>query len=123
MPARITNLTFDCVDALRLATFWSEVIGRPLDAGSGPRYASIGGGDPQRAEPAWYFEAVPETKVAKNRVHVDLVDPDPAAVRRLVGLGASVVEEHQLGDGGHRWTVMRDPEGNEFCIAARSYTT
>jgi predicted enzyme related to lactoylglutathione lyase len=64
---------------------------------------------------------VPEPKRAKNRVHLDLVNPDPAAVDQLVTLGATVVGEHRLA-GGHRWTVMQDPEGNEFCIAARSFT-
>ncbi len=58
--------------------------------------------------------------MAKNRVHVDLMDDDPAAVARLVTLGATVVGEHRAGS--HRWTVMQDPEGNEFCIAEGSYT-
>lgn len=55
-------------------------------------FASLGGDDPERTEPAWYLEKVPELKVAKNRMHLDLVDPDPSAVDRLVALGASVVE-------------------------------
>jgi hypothetical protein len=50
---------------------------------------------------------VPEPKQAKNRVHIDLVNPDPDAVNELVRLG---------------WTVMHDPEGNESCIAAKSFT-
>jgi hypothetical protein len=53
-------------------------------------------------------------------MHVDLFDSDPAAVDRLVALGASIVGEHQIGD--HRWTVMQDPEGNEFCVAERPFT-
>ncbi|MGC9962466.1 MAG: VOC family protein [Acidimicrobiales bacterium] len=79
----------------------------------------IGGAQCQH-EPAWYFEKVPESKLAKNRMHVDLFDSDPAAVDRLVALGASIVGEHQIGD--HRWTVMQDPEGNEFCVAERPFT-
>jgi hypothetical protein len=104
----------------RVAGFWSDALDRPLDAGSSQFFASIGGGDADRAEPAWYFEKVPESKTAKNRMHLDLVDPDPSAVGRLVSLGASVVAEHKLGD--HGWTVLQDPEGNEFCIAERSFT-
>jgi hypothetical protein len=80
------------------------------------------GDDPERTEPAWYFEKVPERKVAKNRMHLDLVDPGPSAVDRLVALGASVVGEHQIGGRCHRWTVMPGPEGNEFCTAAKSFT-
>jgi hypothetical protein len=120
MPARTGNITFDCDDVLKLATFWSAVLDRPLDKGSSEFFASIGGGDGERREPAWYFNKVPEPKQAKNRVHIDLVDPDPNAVTKLVRLGATVIGQHQIR--GHRWAVMQDPEGNEFCIAAKSFT-
>jgi hypothetical protein len=76
--------------------------------------------DGEQREPAWYFNKVPEPRRAKNRVHVDLVDPDPDAVNKLVRLGATVIGKHQIR--GHRWTVMQDPEGNEFCMGARSFT-
>jgi hypothetical protein len=120
MAARLGNITFDCGDVLKLATFWSAVLGRPLDDGSGEFFASIGGADAERFEPAWYFNKVPEPKQAKNRVHLDLVNPDPAGVDELTWLGATVVGEHQVP--GQRWTIMQDPEGNEFCIAAKSFT-
>lgn len=122
MTSRIGNIAFDCTDALKVAAFWSAVIDRPLDPGASPDFASIGGADPERHEPAWYFEKVPESKQAKNRMHLDLVDPDPAAVENLVELGATVVAKHEIRGACHRWTVMQDPEGNEFCIAATSYT-
>ena len=105
---------------LKLAAFWSAVLGRPLDKGSSEFFASIGGSDGERREPAWYFNKVPELKQAKNRVHIDLVNPDPDAVNELVRLGATVIGKHQIP--GQRWTVMHDPEGNEFCIAAKSFT-
>ena len=120
MPARIGNVAFDCDDVLRVATFWSTALGRPVDDGSSELFASIGGGDADRAEPALYFNKVPETKQAKNRVHLDLVDADPEAVDKLVGIGATVVGRHQIA--GQRWTVMHDVEGNEFCVATKSYT-
>ena len=119
---RVGNITFDCDDVLKVAQFWSDALALPLDAGSSPSFASIGGGDPDRVQPAWYFEKVPERKQAKNRMHLDLVDPDPSTVQRLVRVGASVLDEHSLGGGTHTWTVMQDPEGNEFCIAARTLT-
>ncbi|HEX5096402.1 MAG TPA: VOC family protein [Acidimicrobiia bacterium] len=119
MTLRVGNITFDCDDALKQARFWSAAIGRPVDPGGSQGYASIGGTDPAREQPAWYFEKVPEAKHAKNRMHLDFVDPDPAAVDRLVSLGATVVAVHEMS--GHRWTVMNDPEGNEFCVAAKSY--
>jgi predicted enzyme related to lactoylglutathione lyase len=121
MPARVGNISFDCDDVLKIAAFWSSVLGHPVDQGSSQVFASIGGADAARQEPAWYFHLVPESKQAKNRVHVDLVNPDPAAVDELVRLGATVVEIHTELPG-HPWTVLQDPEGNEFCVAAKSFT-
>jgi len=120
MTARIGNIAFDCDDVLKIATFWSAALGRPLDKGSSEQFASIGGTDAARREPAWYFNKVPEPKRAKNRVHLDLVNPDPSAVDGLTRLGATVIGDHKIP--GQRWTVMQDPEGNEFCIAAKSFT-
>jgi predicted enzyme related to lactoylglutathione lyase len=121
MVVKVANITFDCDDVLGLANFWSALLGRPLDAGSSERFASIGGTDGERAEPAWYFTKVPERKRAKNRVHLDVTTPDPSAVDDMVALGATVVGAHEM-PGGHRWTVMQDPEGNEFCVAAEVFT-
>jgi predicted enzyme related to lactoylglutathione lyase len=122
MVARLGNITFDCDDVLRVASFWSAVLGRPLDERSSELFASIGGADGARAQPAWYFAKVPESKQAKNRVHLDLTTPDASAVDELVALGATVIGEHEVPGGSHRWTVMCDPEGNEFCVAAKSFT-
>ncbi|MGH3635897.1 MAG: VOC family protein [Mycobacterium sp.] len=120
MTARVGNVAIDCNDVLSVARFWSAALDRPLDTGSSAEFATIGGTDPARAEPAWYFNKVPEDKHTKNRVHLDLIDPNPSAVDNLVALGATVVASHRLGS--HRWTVMQDPEGNEFCVAAKPFT-
>jgi predicted enzyme related to lactoylglutathione lyase len=117
---RLANITFDCDDVLVVATFWSAVLGRPLDEGADEGFASIGVADGERAEPAWYFNKVPEPKRAKNRVHVDLTADGPGAVDELVDLGAIVVGEQAIP--GHRWMVMRDPGGNEFCVAQKGWT-
>lgn len=64
------------------------------------------------------FQMVPEPKVGKNRMHLDLhvgesrIDTE---VARLCGLGASVIGERRQGP--NRWVTMADPEGNEFCVA------
>jgi predicted enzyme related to lactoylglutathione lyase len=121
MPARVGNISFDCEDVLKVAAFWSAVLGRPVDEAASEAYASIGGADGTRREAAWYFQKVPESKQAKNRVHLDLVNPDPSAVDELVRLGATIVQNHAELPG-HPWTVLLDPEGNEFCIAAKSFT-
>jgi hypothetical protein len=59
---------------------------------------------------------VPEAKTTKNRLHLDLASAERAAdVARLVGLGAVEVGEREVP--GARWTTLRDPDGNEFCVA------
>ncbi|MFJ3900374.1 VOC family protein [Streptomyces sp. NPDC090025] len=64
------------------------------------------------------FQRVPEPKTVKNRLHID-VHSDPgtareAEVARLTALGATVFRE--VAEPGGAWTVMLDPEGNEFCV-------
>ena len=118
MSAQLGNITFDCVDALVLGTFWSHVLGIALDDGGSAGYCSIGRGDVNRTKPAWFFEKVPESKTSKNRVHLDLIDSDEGAVQRIVMLGATIVAEHAVEGGDHQWTVLRDPEGNEFCVSS-----
>ena len=73
--------------------------------------------DPEGIAPRLYVQEVPEDKVAKNRVHLDVPIGDEeldTVVERVVGTGATLVEvrEHP----GERWAVMQDPEGNEFCL-------
>ena len=125
MTVALANITFDCADAARLAAFWSAAIGRPVDDGASEHFASIGiartegdgsTGPTGDAGPTWLFCGVPEGKTAKNRMHVDLMADDrPAEVERLVGLGATHVTD--VDEWGHQWAVLRDPEGNEFCVA------
>ena len=89
-PMHIGNVAVDCTDVLRVAQFWSQALGRDLDGGSSPGWASIGGSDPDRREPAWYFSAVPESKQAKNRLHLDLyADDQGATIAELTARGAS----------------------------------
>ena len=123
MTARIAALTFDCDDALVVGRFWSAALGRPLDPRASGDFASIGmpghrdtSGWRLDEEPTLLFAKVPEGKVAKNRMHVDLAAPDrEAEVTRLVELGATRVAD--VDEWGYEWTVMQDPEGNEFCVA------
>ena len=64
--------------------------------------------------PGLVFVPVPDRKVAKNRLHLDFRPDDPAAeVERMIALGARRVD---IGQGEQPWTVLEDPEGNEFCI-------
>ena len=116
MNLQLANITFDCDDALTVARFWSAALGRPLDPDASEHFASIGLGD--TADTSWLFAKVPEPKTAKNRCHVDLVAPGPdrePEVTRLIGLGAKRVADKD--EYGTQWTVLTDPEGNEFCVA------
>jgi hypothetical protein len=96
-----------------MAAFWSAVTGYAVKT-ERDDFAYIESTD-KRGVRRLLFYAVPETKVAKNRMHVDLATAEPATeVTRLIALGATVVEARS-GEGTH-WTVMLDPEGNEFCV-------
>lgn len=109
MTSTLANISFDCADAGATARFWSGVLERPVEDGASPYFAAIGG------VPSLLFIKVPEPKTAKSRVHVDLAATDrEAEVARLVGLGASRVADKD--EWGHRWTVLLDPEGHEFCV-------
>jgi hypothetical protein len=62
---------------------------------------------------------VPEGKIVKNRLHLDLSPTDMGQdeeVRRLLGLGARHADVGQTGD--ESWVTLADPEGNEFCVLA-----
>ena len=82
MTTTFFGAAFDARDAARLATFWSAVLGRPVDAGATPQHAVINATAPELG-PRLAFHQVPENKTAKNRFHPDLIatDFDP----RLVG--------------------------------------
>ena len=123
MAVKIAAVTFDCEDALVVAQFWSAALDRPLDPKPSSDFASIGMPEHRDTrgwrlddEETWLFNKVPEPKVAKNRMHLDLATPDRGAeVARLVELGAKLVAD--MNEWGYEWTVMQDPEGNEFCVA------
>jgi predicted enzyme related to lactoylglutathione lyase len=115
MTCAVRNIAFDCVDAYRIAQFWSTVTGRPLADDDFP-------GDPVAVialdqDTNLYFEHVPESKVVKNRMHLCL-RPDGSRdveVERLIDNGAILLADRREPDGTG-WVVLSDPEGNEFCV-------
>ena len=115
MSIVVEAITFDCADPRRLAEFWAAVTGFQVqsESKSAGNKAGIKSDIPEF--PRLLFIRVPEGKTVKNRIHLDLqADDMEAEVARLAELGASVVEGHKRPD--HTWTVLRDPEGNEFCV-------
>jgi catechol 2,3-dioxygenase-like lactoylglutathione lyase family enzyme len=121
----LVQLTVDCADPERLADFWSAAIGYAKVDYSGHyaehpewigRFAAVRRPEEGGPGPAMlHFQAVPEPKEAKNRLHFDLISEDVSGeVLRLERLGATVMT--QTNDFDDEWVVMADPEGNEFCV-------
>lgn len=105
---QINALVIDAADPELLAAFWSELLGRPVVDRTGP-YVWLRRENGQ----ALGFQRTGEFKTGKNRVHVDISSPDPAAEQqRIEALGGHRLEEY--ADSG--FLVMADPEGNEFCV-------
>lgn len=139
---RQVQVTFDCAEPERVARFWCEVLGyvvppppegfadwaefdRSLPAEhQGAAFACV---DPDGVGPRLYFQRVPEGRVVKNRVHLDvrvgagLVGEERLAVLkaeadRLVALGASIVQVLVADEVNESCIPMQDVEGNEFCL-------
>lgn len=145
MPAFDLHIVFDCADPDRVARFWMAALGGydfpvgvpegfaswdewadandiPLDQRNTGRTLV----DKDRDRPDIFFLQVPEAKQVKNRVHLDIKVAKglsgaerrtaiESEADRLIGLGAGVAERFDEPDGFH--ILMRDPEGNEFCLA------
>jgi predicted enzyme related to lactoylglutathione lyase len=107
------QINMDCADLDRMVAFYCEALGYTPEGTAGGQYASAVGGD---GRPKLVFQKVPEDKVVKNRVHLDLiVGPDiEGEAARFERLGATRVEA--ISEYGVNWIVMHDPEGNEICI-------
>ena len=118
MSSFIYNVTFDCEDPRSLARFWAEVTSYAM-VEERDDFVRLQAPDKRGVRHILFFR-VPEPKTTKNRMHVDLATREPEAeIERLRALGASLVDGDtptwRTGDGT-RWVVMRDPEGNEFCL-------
>ena len=117
MSIRIQCLTIDSKDPSKLARFWAEVLGWRVtyDEGGEVVIEPAEGSAESDVCPDLLFIKVDEPKTVKNRLHLDLrPDDQEAEVRRVTKLGARSVDIGQAGD--ESWTVMADPEGNEFCV-------
>ena len=114
--SRLRDICFDCTDHHRMARFWAEVLGYTVR--SAPPEETLDESvaiESSEGGLRFWFNKVPEPKVVKNRVHIDINLPDHAAMEHLQRLGARALEEIRDAQGRLRWTIMADPEGNEFC--------
>ncbi|MGX1809242.1 VOC family protein [Nocardia sp. NPDC055321] len=116
---RQIQVTFDCAEPERVAEFWAAVLGY--------EHRGRSCADPSGVGPRLYFQRVPEGKVVKNRVHIDVrvgtglvgeerVDALEAECARLIALGATRVRLLRADGVNESCLVMQDIEGNEFCL-------
>jgi len=108
------ELVLDCSDPEKLMGFWRDALGYRVHY-SEPSLAVLVPQDLNTSP--LLLQRVPEPKVGKNRMHVDIVTDDvEIEVTRLEALGARRLH-HVRRFGPTRWVTMADPEDNEFCIS------
>lgn len=125
MTVRFAQWTIDVTDTDRAARFWSSALGYDAHLGDDGHGRLVPRGTPAGTEPTVWLQHVPQPTAEgvrrKNRTHPDLVTLDggdvEAEVARLVSLGATRADVGQTGDEG--FVVLRDPDGNEFCVLRR----
>jgi hypothetical protein len=135
------QVTIDCSAPHVLADWWAEALGWEVEAQDeafirrmvqtgaaseedttehrGALVWKVGAAlvPPEPGRPRVLFQAVPEPKTVKNRMHLDVrvgAERREAEVARLVGLGAT--ELWRGSQGPYEWVTLADPEGNEFCL-------
>jgi hypothetical protein len=116
MSNSLFGIAVDCGDAAALARFWGAVLGRQVAADATTENAALLA-DEAINGPRLTFHRVPEPKVVKNRLHLDLIsDTFDAETERLLSLGARRLRDLQADKA--RWTTFADIEGNEFDLIA-----
>ena len=132
--ASIGNITFACEDPAALAAFWAAAVGyeveeappgliEAIEAEGGDTNAAAVAVDPDGQGPRLFFKKMARSSPEHIPIHLDLDTAErEAEVARLTDLGATVVETKTETTGPYTetWTVMRDPEGNGFCVQSPS---
>ncbi|MDH2416666.1 VOC family protein [Nocardioides sp. CER19] len=121
MTSYVSHTTVDCVDAYELSEWWKQLLGYvdiPDDPNE-PGHEECMIQSPDGGHRLLFIE-VPDTKQAKNRLHLDLRPRERTRddeIAWALGIGATQVADHRGTRGpGSGWAVLADPEGNEFCI-------
>ncbi|MBA4609497.1 VOC family protein [Aeromicrobium sp. Marseille-Q0843] len=109
-PEGLKDVVVDAVDHAAIGTWWADVFGATLDTDGDYTWVDDIPGAPTES---FDFVTVPEPKTVKNRIHWDVTLVGDATVDDLVARGATVLRPPGDDRG---WTVMADPEGNEFCV-------
>ncbi|MFD1149963.1 VOC family protein [Saccharothrix hoggarensis] len=113
MTFTIGMITFDTIDPHRLADFWTKALGTSIQHDWGGEFLMLAPAAGTTLQVG--LQKVEAPTPGKNRVHFDAhVEDRVAEVARLVALGATEVAEHTVP--GLTWTVLADPDGNQFCV-------
>jgi Glyoxalase-like domain len=133
--ADLNNITFACENPVPLSEFWAAALGyKPVEVPPevvAEAESAIERGEldptgwamlahPEGIGPRLLFQRRPKTPTESIPIHLDLKSEDRhVEVERLRDLGATEVEERSQKIGRYEefWTVMRDPEGNSFCVS------
>ena len=118
----LLHVTFSCADPGRVSQFWSEL----LEYESEPAGESWLASDPRAEGVRLLFNKMEKSPTIELPIHLDINVPDrETELERVLQLGGRLVEtkSHAVGELSETWTVMRDPEGNGFCIQTPPRTT
>jgi predicted enzyme related to lactoylglutathione lyase len=109
----VSGVVINTTDEEKLAAFWSQLLGAEIGRRS---EGFIWLRRQRQGAYSIAFQRVPDPTPGRRRLHLDTSVKDiDAATMKIVELGGSQVEDHEVG--GFHWRVMADPDGNEFCIA------
>jgi predicted enzyme related to lactoylglutathione lyase len=114
MPVRLHHIVIDTHDLPGLARFWTQALDWKVLS---EREHEIIIGTDENADVGICFMPVTDAKIVKNRVHLDITtaaEDRDQEIERLLALGARRADIGQTG--AESWTVLADPEGNEFCV-------
>ena len=114
---RIGSIVIDCNDFSGMMRFWQEALNyvprEPLSTG----WVVLR--DPTGKGPNVSLNHVPRKSTRRNRLHLDLYTSDrEGEIERLLGLGAT--RNRQAYDSGDDFRVLKDPDGNLFCVVQKS---
>jgi Glyoxalase-like domain len=133
--ARLNNITFACEEPVKLAEFWRAALGyehietppevlaeveKAIESGDVDPTGWAMLVNPDGTGPRLLFQRRPKSPTEHIPIHLDIhADDRQAEVERLTALGATAVEERSQKIGRYEefWTVMKDPEGNGFCVS------
>ena len=111
----LQHVTFSCDDPGRVSEFWAALLGYERAAAGSSWLAT----DPRGEDVRLLFNEMPKSETLEVPIHLDINVPDrEAALDRVLQLGGSLVEtkSYKIGELGDSTTIMRDPEGNGFCL-------